>query len=446
MNAWGSIGLVLLALGALMGGLKLFDNRLSPEVSRKTAHVVMGLICLSFPWLFSEMWPVVLLATLAVIGLSAVRCVSTLRTRMGSVLGGVERVSFGELYFPVAVAIVFFLSRGDKLLFCIPVLMLTLADAAGALIGSNYGRTRYSTADGTRKSWEGSLAFFSVAFLCAHVPILLFSTTGRAESLLIGILLAGLVMLAEAAAWRGLDNLFIPLAAHGLLKEYLGMDVSALGQRTLMLIVVLIPALWLKRRLTLNGGALALAIILCYFCGAVGGWNWLLAPLAVFIGYTIPFARKRRAVRNHSLEGVLCVASGALFWALVAQESGNTDLVFPFTVWLAANFAMITVSQTGFDFPQRTIWQLLLIATLWPAILCLVPFALLTTSTSPWVWVFVGIGMILIFLAALTFYRLEPNPRDARVTLPRWFLQGGIAAAFSALAWASLYIPFSVSS
>ena len=51
----------------------------------------------------------------------------------------------GEFYFPVAVAVVFVLARGDTLLYLIPVLTLTVADSVGALIGVRYGFARYQT-------------------------------------------------------------------------------------------------------------------------------------------------------------------------------------------------------------------------------------------------------------------------------------------------------------
>jgi phytol kinase len=72
-----------------------------------------------------------------------------------------ERRSLGEVYFPAAVAVLFCLSHQTPLLFCIPILMLTLADAVAALIGVRYGRLRYQTLEG-QKSAEGSITFFTL--------------------------------------------------------------------------------------------------------------------------------------------------------------------------------------------------------------------------------------------------------------------------------------------
>src|SRR5439155_15300388 len=121
-------------------------------------------------------------------------------------------VSLGEVYFPIAVAVLFVLylqeppePRARRLvLYCVPVLLLTLADALAALVGITYGRLKYPTADGS-KSFEGSIAFFTCAFFCVHVPLLLFTDTKRAETLLVALLLAWLATLFESVAWNGLD-------------------------------------------------------------------------------------------------------------------------------------------------------------------------------------------------------------------------------------------------
>src|SRR5450755_1769112 len=182
---------VLAVLGALFVGLRWYARAKSPdpEFVRKLLHIGMGLTSLSFPWLFHEAWPVVVLAVLAGGGLFALRTVRTVRSEFGSVLHGVARESFGEFYFSIGVGGLFVISGGDPLLYGIPVLTLTIADAVAALIGLRYATVRFATPDGV-KSAEGSVAFFTAAFLCCLVPLLLGSDVGRLESLLIALVLA----------------------------------------------------------------------------------------------------------------------------------------------------------------------------------------------------------------------------------------------------------------
>ena len=143
----------------------------------------------------------------------------------GDVIHGVGRESLGEVYFPLATGVLFVLAEGNPLLFCLPVLILALADAAAALVGRRYGRTRYATLEG-RKSVEGSLACFAVACLSTDLVLRLWAGTGRTESLLVALVLGLQVTLLEAIAWRGLDNLFIPVGAFLLLKTLLTLDMA----------------------------------------------------------------------------------------------------------------------------------------------------------------------------------------------------------------------------
>ena len=212
----------------------------------------MGLVTLALPWLFVATWPVLLLAAAFTCFLIALRYSPALRRLLGGVIDGVARDSMGEICFPVAAGLVFLLSAGDPLLFCIPMLVLALADAAAALVGARYGTLLYATADG-HKSVEGSLAFLVVAFLCSHITLLLFTDTGAAECLAIALAMALLVMLLEAIAWGGLDNLFIPLGAFFLLKAFLQLELIALEFSVALAIVLTVCSLLLCRPRSVTG-------------------------------------------------------------------------------------------------------------------------------------------------------------------------------------------------
>jgi phytol kinase len=250
VNPWLAVALVLALLGGLIVGLRFYQRRYSPhpELVRKLLHVPMGLITLTFPWLFNSPIPVLILAGIAIVTLSILRLYQPLKQEFGSVLGSVERQSLGEIYFPISVALVFWFSRGHPLLFCIPMLILTLADAIAAIIGIRYGRLRYTTSDGY-KSIEGSTAFFTIAFFSVCLPLLLLSDTGRTETLLVSLILGLLVMLLEAIAWRGIDNLLIPVGGFILLKAYLNMSIPNLS---IHLILTLVLVIFFLLRLTFS--------------------------------------------------------------------------------------------------------------------------------------------------------------------------------------------------
>ncbi|MFO1448417.1 MAG: hypothetical protein U1F61_09700 [Opitutaceae bacterium] len=54
----------------------------------------------------------------------------------------------------------------------IPVALLTFADAAGAMIGTRWGRHKFATLEGT-KSVEGSIAVGVTGMLATMVPLML---------------------------------------------------------------------------------------------------------------------------------------------------------------------------------------------------------------------------------------------------------------------------------
>ena len=243
----GGLAALLLAMLALLAAVR---GRVHAEVTRKAAHVGLGLALTALPWLLRDVAHVAALASLAIVVMLAIRLVPALRERYGCVVHGVRRGGHGDLYFPIAALLLFVAAQGDHVLHAVPMLTLTVADAVAALVGVRYGRTRYDTADG-RKSLEGSFAFFGAAFLSSHVPLLVLTDIGRMESLLVGLGFGTLVMLLEAISWRGLDNLLIPLGGFLLLRALLGLDVASLtllASVAVVATILLVLPIALRRR------------------------------------------------------------------------------------------------------------------------------------------------------------------------------------------------------
>jgi phytol kinase len=252
VNPMASSALLVGSFCGLMAGLLALQRhrRLHPELMRKLVHLGMGLVALSLPWLFESAWSVVALTSVFVLLLIGLRVLPTLRIHLGSPIHGVDRKSLGDIYFALGVGGLFLFSSGDPLLFCIPILILTLADAAAGVTGLYYGRLRYVVVTG-EKSIEGSIAFFLTSFLSAHTALLLFTEVGRAETLLSALSLGLVLTFVEAVADNGLDNLLIPLVALLLLKTYLGMDLVALAVHLgTAIFITSFALLWLRRRLT----------------------------------------------------------------------------------------------------------------------------------------------------------------------------------------------------
>ncbi len=352
------IALVLALLGAALGLFRWLQvqGRISPEASRKGVHVSMGVLTLSFPWLFGgAFWPVAVLAGVAFVAMLALR-VGPLRRSVGGVLHDVGRESVGDLAFPLAVVVLYALASGEPVLYAIPILLLGLADPAAALVGVSYGRAGYETVDG-HKSREGSLVFAAVAFLCVHVPLLLATDIGRAESLLVGAIVAVLVSMLEATAWRGLDNAFVPLGAYAILVQLVPMPLAGLTLHFAVVVVIFGLAAVLRRRTTLGGGAVVGAALVAYTTWAVGGWAWLVAPALVYLLYTRVWwspASELDAERPHTVLSVLSVTSVGVAWLLAAWALGEPRLIVPYAAAYAGSLAMLGVERLG---DQRAGWN-----------------------------------------------------------------------------------------
>ncbi len=219
--------------------LQIWQRRAQPdaELVRKLLHIGMGVFALSFPLLFTTVWQAVVLCGASVGLLWAIRRVTWLSQRFGAVLGNVRRRSHGELYFGVGVTMLFCLARHSMLLYVIPLLILTFADAAAALVGKQFGRHRF-VSFGSAKSLEGSLAFFSVTTVTTAVLLVLIAAMSVTHALLIALVLALGLTLLEACAGRGLDNLLLPFGAYGLLDHLL-------YRTTAEMLALLLLAFWL---------------------------------------------------------------------------------------------------------------------------------------------------------------------------------------------------------
>lgn len=437
--AWAGVGIVLGTLGGVLASLRWYQRRYAPppELVRKLLHVLMGLVTVSFPWLFDSSAPVLILGVLAVLSLLGMRIVAKLKSGIGAVVHAVDRESLGEIYFPLAVVLLFVLTKGDPVLFIIPILILTFADALAALIGMRYGQMRYTTGEG-EKSAEGSIAFFFVAFLSVHIPLLLFTETGRSETLLIALILGVLLALFEAVAWRGLDNAFIPLGAFVLLKGYLSFDVATLVARLLVAIALVVFTLVWRHRTTLNdSGALAAALV-GYFCWSVGGWPWLLPPLVVFLTYTIYAVRAPTILaRAHDPRVVMSVAAPGLFWLFLAKALPWTELHFVYTLSFAIQLALAGLADLSEARPRLSSRTSILLCGLTAWLFLIVPWAVYV-GFAPTQLILAALALPCVLAAALMLWWLEPTIKGGTGDGWRWTRQASISFGASLLGALSL--------
>ena len=437
MKWLGGPFLLVAALAALAGILRSFQKRfgLNPELVRKLFHMGGGTICLTLPWLLPDVRVFFVATGLITVLLASLQRVSALRAGLGKVLGEVGRVSLGEVYFPLSVCALYLLSRRDLILYIVPLLILTFADAVAALIGTRYGFSTFETRTG-EKSVEGSAAFFLAAFFSVHVPLLLSERADRLESLLIAVIVGLLATMLEAISWAGLDNLFIPLISFVLVKALLSLQVWELSMRLVFTGVLSAVVFFGSRHIGFKADARLAAILIGHFIWMVTDLRWVVMPTLVFLGFRIiapsPEYERRYAPTVYA---VLSSAAAGLVWAYFARAFQRPGLFFPFTVTFAASLALIGIIRERFARASRSLSGIVVSQTAKASLVVLVPYALLewwSEGANLNVALEVAAGSIAVLAAAFAFCAVA-RPSATTVHPRRWLYQTLAAALASGL-------------
>lgn len=432
MNAWIAIGSVLAVLFASLSLLRWYQisQKPHPEIVRKLLHVLMGSVTITFPWVFHEVWPVWLLAAASACTLATIKYQPRLMKSVGSVVCSVGRKTYGEICFPLSVAILFTAAHTQPLLYCVPMAILSIADASSALVGMFYGKHKYSTSEGN-KTAEGSLTFFALASLSTLAPLLVMGVDAE-RAVLISLLLGCLVTLFEAIAWQGLDNLFIPLSAYAMLLTGMTTPLGDLVQQLAVACLLVVASVLLRSRTKLNDSAVLGAGLFCYLSWAIGGWTWCIAPLTVLGVHRLilPAKYRRQDSRPHTIYEVIWVASLGLFWLWLSKTTGVSFLL-PYTLTYAAQLALIGCAHATMPQAQslkiHAAVQSSVIA--WAALF--LPFSLITGFSTESVALAICslLAMLICAMAFLAIHRGEANNFHS---ITRWAQQTGVVAACSA--------------
>lgn len=230
-------GLVLLGflVGALLLGVELLSRhlRVSREWTRKAVHVGTGLVLLAVPTLLHHLVSVALLAALSMAVLGWAKSSRKLQS-----VHGVRRHSDGAVLYPVAVMLLYVVSRGQPLRFCVPLLILAVSDAAAALVGQHLGRWRYRVG-GCERTLEGSLAFLVTAIAACWAGLLVAGVGAPLERPLLAAGVALVACALEAVSLRGWDNLTVPLGSWLALELALRAQASPASAGASLLCVTL---------------------------------------------------------------------------------------------------------------------------------------------------------------------------------------------------------------
>lgn len=321
-----SVAILVLFVGAEL--VKRFTSA-PTEWTRKGTHVGAGAVVLAFPWLVQHTVTVAVLSTTF-----AALLVGGRVTGLLSSIHDVERKTAGAYYYPFAVLLAWMLSGGEPLTYCVPLAIMAVADTGAALVGQRAGETTFQVLDGKR-SLEGSLAFFGLAFGVVLLGCALDGRPGWPGILLVTLVVALLTTSVEAVSVRGSDNILIPYAAWLALDRTLNLGLAELGGwiEGMMIGIVVLIATRERAALDVAGGVTVFLIITLSW--ALGGLEWLMPLLGLYL-----IAMFGRAEITGNLENVFPTAAGAMVWVLAYAHLSEQTLHTPFAASVAANGAI----------------------------------------------------------------------------------------------------------
>lgn len=278
-------GFMVLIFALLVAADVLRRNRLaSPEVTRKTVHLLTGILILACPFIFQSVVPLLVLAALFVV-------INYLALRYNFFPGihVASRPTLGTVFYPISFFLLLLLYwERNPLALLVGMSLLAIADVCAALAGENARVPIKLSVPGDQKSVQGALAMlgsstiltFSVFYFVG--PLQNFTPTWL-WLLLFSIAIALLATAAETVSWRGSDNLSVPLLC-GPVAAFFTQASPAAMQQFLYgeILALLVAALSLRLRFLDLGGALVTFILGTIIFG-LGGWPFSLPILAFFI-------------------------------------------------------------------------------------------------------------------------------------------------------------------
>jgi phytol kinase len=184
------------------------------ETSRKFVHIIAGVTAAMLPLFMT-------FPQISILSLMFIPIMLASRARnIFSSIHSVDRHTYGEVYFPLAILITSVLFP-EKVLFIYGLLVMAISDGLAGIVGTKYGRRKYTTF-WTEKSYVGSTTFFTTALVIGLVVLATMSSISLAEGFVISLIAAALLTIVEAISAKGLDNLILPPIAALLLKTLVG--------------------------------------------------------------------------------------------------------------------------------------------------------------------------------------------------------------------------------
>lgn len=182
------------------------------ELARKSIHIGIGLVFAALP-LFMNRREIFLIAAIFFVAMVLLSGMFKLFTAYEDV----SRWTIGQFLYPLGIMFVVLLFD-DLKIFSFSVLILALADAAAALVGTRFGEMHYHFFGGD-KTIAGSLAFFTITLTIITIYVFSFGAVTPLALVMIPVS-AYFLTAVEALIAGGFDNLAIPIFAAMILNAF----------------------------------------------------------------------------------------------------------------------------------------------------------------------------------------------------------------------------------
>ena len=191
----------------LIGELWWRKQRMHTEFTGKFVHITVGTFVAFWPFFLS--WQEIRLMSIAflvVVGVSKY-------LRVFRAIHTVQRPTWGELFFALAVGAVTFITH-DKWIYAAALLQMSLADGFAAVIGTRWGQRFRYIVFGHAKSILGTFTFLVVS---AAILVWFARESGQHLKWTFILDLSAVASLIENIGVAGLDNLLVPVIVAGAL-------------------------------------------------------------------------------------------------------------------------------------------------------------------------------------------------------------------------------------
>jgi phytol kinase len=323
------------------------------EISRKAVHVFSGIIALTFPYYIHSHWIV-----LGLVGFFGLLMIVTKRIHFLSSVHEVGRKSYGSLYYPLAIYLIYLLASDTPVLYFTSILVLTVSDAFAALVGKRYGTIKFEI-EGNIKSVEGSVCFLFLSFICVLIPLLLMSNTGNLEAIFIALIISILLTGFEAISPTGSDNIIIPYGTYFLLSKMTALPLSLILNDLYILIGTVVITAMIS---LLNVSGLIGMMLLNYAAFTLGNIFWVI-PLVM--SEIFLFLALRQNKQQFSLPVLFYLGLIPVMLLFVSNAIKNESLFFlPYLVSVVSQIPMSYVYRLHKVYSSIAVLSIILVS-LW---------------------------------------------------------------------------------